>query len=497
MIKKSFLIILVILSFSCKGIVAQSKGTIRVGAKHFNEGYILAEMIAILLEDADYKVERRFNLGGTAVIFEALKNNEIDVYPEYTGTISSEILKSQEVLSLNQQRDLVKRRFDLEISNPIGFNNTYALVIRSEKTEKFNIQKISHLKNHPELQIGLSYEFLKRQDGWENLALHYNLPHQPSGLEHGLAYQAILNNNIDVTDAYSTDGEINHYDLLILEDDKNFFPTYQAVSFYAATLPQEVKAILGALSSSVSEKEMQYLNYLALFENKRHYEIAYDFLTRKNMIQNNGKVISDEWEEIFFKSLTHIKLTFLALILAILIALPLGIVIYRFHFFSKTVLYVVGILQTIPSIALLALMIPIFGIGFLPAITALFMYALLPILRNTVIGLFSVDPELKKVALAMGLSRWNRLKLVELPLAMPSILTGIRTAAVINVGTATLAAFIGAGGLGEFIVTGLALNNVDLILMGAIPAALLAIVTEILFEILEWWLIPGHLRQKI
>lgn len=496
MIKKIFLLVFIIFTFQRNSLLAQTKKTIRVGAKHFNEGYILGEMLALVLEDAGYKVERRFNLGGTAVIFQALKNNEIDAYPEYTGTISSEILKS-DGLTLEQQRTRVKEQFELEISDPIGFNNTYAFVMKPEKAEKWNLEKISDLKDHPELHIGLSYEFLKRQDGWDNLSKHYNLPHQATGLEHGLAYQAIETNNIDVTDAYSTDGEINHYNLFVLEDDLNFFPTYQAVSFYTESLPKDAKAVLNSLSSLVSEKEMQHLNYLALFENKSHYEIAYDFLQEKGVIRDNGKVSAANWEQILDKSLTHIKLTFLALFLAILIALPLGIIIYRYRLFSKSVLYIAGILQTIPSIALLALMIPFFGIGFLPAIVALFIYALLPILRNTVIGLFSVDPQLKKVAIAIGLSSWNRLKLVELPLAMPSILTGIRTAAVINVGTATLAAFIGAGGLGEFIVTGLALNNVNLILMGAIPAAVLAIVIEILFEFVEWWLIPGHLRQKI
>ena len=135
--------------------------------------------------------------------------------------------------------------------------------------------------------------------------------------------------------------------------------------------------------------------------------------------------------------------------------------------------------------------------GFLPAMIALFLYALLPILRNTVSGLFTVDPQLRKVASAIGLDEWKRLRLIELPLAMPAILTGIRTAAVINVGTATLAAFIGAGGLGEFIVTGLALNNTTLILKGAIPSAILAICIELFFEGMEWLLIPRHLRQKM
>ncbi|HMQ99633.1 MAG TPA: ABC transporter permease, partial [Ignavibacteria bacterium] len=141
-------------------------------------------------------------------------------------------------------------------------------------------------------------------------------------------------------------------------------------------------------------------------------------------------------------------------------------------------------------------MIPLFGIGIVPAVAALFLYALLPILRNTVTGIYSVDPVIKKVASGMGLTAWQKLKFVEIPMAMPAIFAGVKTAAVINIGTATLAAFIGAGGLGEFIVTGLALNDTSLILKGAIPAACLAILVEFLFEILERLLIPKHLKQK-
>lgn len=496
MIKRTGYGLLLALLFISLGIAAQSRETITVGAKHFNEGYILGEIIALVLEDAGFAVDRKFNLGGTAVIFEGLRNNAIDVYPEYTGTISSEILKMEDTLTLNEQRDLVKNRFNLEISDPYGFNNTYALLIKKEKARKMRLTNISDLKNHPDIKFGLSYEFLKRQDGWDNLSSFYGLPQNPTALEHGLAYQAILKNNIDITDAYSTDGEINKYDLLLLEDDRNFFPDYQAVSFYRTSLPQEAIRALDKLTSSISAREMQELNSLSLFEQKGHAEIAHNFLVNKKIIQNTEFTGISEWREIFDKTLVHLRLTLLSLLVAILIALPLGIVIYRHQKFSKAVLYIVGIMQTIPSIALLALMIPLFGIGFLPALIALFLYALLPILRNTVIGLFTVDPQLKKVASAIGLNDWKKLKLVELPLAMPAILTGIRTAAVINVGTATLAAFIGAGGLGEFIVTGLALNNTSLILKGAIPSAILAIMIELVFEALEWGLIPKHLRQK-
>jgi len=177
--------------------------------------------------------------------------------------------------------------------------------------------------------------------------------------------------------------------------------------------------------------------------------------------------------------------------------MPLGVLIYRYSAAAKPILYFTGLLQTIPSIALLALMIPLFGIGVFPAIVALFLYALLPILRNTATALFSIDPLLKKVATGIGLTRWQRLRLIEIPLSTPTIFAGIKTAAVISIGTATLAAFIGAGGLGEFIVTGLALNNTSMILKGAIPAAILAIFVEFIFEIIEKMFVPKHLQQKI
>jgi osmoprotectant transport system permease protein len=252
---------------------------------------------------------------------------------------------------------------------------------------------------------------------------------------------------------------------------------------------------LNKLDHFISEEEMQQLNAMALYDKVSHVEIARNFLTQKGLIKSSNHEAPSNWSLIAEKAWRHITLTFLALIASTLVAVPLGVSIFKNQRLSKIILYITGILQTIPSIALLALMIPILGIGVVPAVVTLFLYALLPILRNTVIGLTTVDPVLKKVAMAIGLTKWNSLHLVEIPLAMPMILAGIRTAAVINVGTATLAAFIGAGGLGEFIVTGLALNNTNMILMGAIPAALLAIFTELLFELIERFLIPKHLQK--
>ncbi|MCU0418509.1 MAG: ABC transporter permease subunit [Cyclobacteriaceae bacterium] len=468
------------MAFVC--VVTQAQ-RIRVGAKHFNEGYLLSEMQALLLEQQGFEVARHYNLGGTLVCFEALRTGAIDVYPEYTGTLAAEILK-QATLTREQMDSVLRARHALTLGNPYGFNNTYALVMRKRWAKARNIQTISDLAAHPDLRAGISYEFLKRQDGWDNLATAYQLPQLPTGLEHGLAYEALVNGKIDVTDAYSTDGEIAVNDFLQLTDDRNFFPRYEAVSLMRASLPEKAKTVLAVLENQLSEREMQALNAQVLYEKKNFREVAGGFLRAKGLLKETvgGPSVAGE---VAAKTIRHLWLTFVALLVAMAIAVPAGIALYWHPRAAQGVLYVTGLLQTIPSIALLAMMIPLLGIGVTPAIVALVLYALLPIVRNTVTGLAQVDPLLKNVADGVGMTRAQRLRLVELPLAMPVILAGIRTAAVINVGTATLAAFIGAGGLGEFIVTGLALNNTDLILRGAIPAALLALGVEWVFGWME------------
>lgn len=471
--------------------------TIRVGAKHFNESYILAEIISQLLESNGYKVERNFNLGGTLVCFESLKNNELDIYPEYTGTISEAILKLNDKPGIYELNEKLKSEQGLEISGSFGFNNTYAFAVKKKTAEKYNLKTISDLRAFPELKTALSYEFIKRKDGWENLAEMYGLKNKPVGIDHGLAYQSLDDGKIELTDVYSTDGEISKYDLVILKDNRNFFPAYLAVPFLRSMLDPKIKDLVHSLSGTINDSLMRSMNSKVLYENKSFGEVANEFLKNNKLIEIGSRYEKKSAaDEIIEKTIRHLEITFISLLLAVIIALPLGIFLSAFPLFSKPVLYAAGLLQTIPSIALLAVMIPLFGIGIVPAVIALFLYALLPILRNTTIGIYSVDPVIKKVALGMGLTTWQKLLYVEIPLAMPSIFAGIKTAAVINIGTATLAAFIGAGGLGEFIVTGLALNDTSLILKGAIPAALLAILVEFLFELIEQMYIPKHLKQK-
>jgi osmoprotectant transport system permease protein len=487
-------VILIVGLYSSDSLMSQ---TITIGAKNFNEGYLLSEILAQLFETNGFQVERKYNLGGTLICFEALKNREIDIYPEYTGTISEQILQSDVNLDLYELRSQIGDQYNLEISNPYGFNNTYALAVTGKTAKKYGLKTISDLRRFPDLRFAFSYEFIERKDGWQNLASAYQLPQIPVGIEHGLSYQAIAEEKIDLIDIYSTDGEVTLYDLKILKDNLGFFPVYMAVALYKSDLPQEVKNLIAKLENTIDEEKMQRLNAEVVFDKKPYKQVASSFLKSINLIDEQDIQQRNMYLEILDKTLVHLQLTVIALVAAVLLAIPLGILIYHYSAAAKPILYFTGLLQTIPSIALLALMIPLFGIGVLPAIIALFLYALLPILRNTATALFSIDPLLKKVATGIGLTRWQRLRLIEVPLSTPTIFAGIKTAAVISIGTATLAAFIGAGGLGEFIVTGLALNNTAMILKGAIPAAILAILVEFLFEVIERLFVPKHLQQKI
>ncbi|HYV61311.1 MAG TPA: glycine betaine ABC transporter substrate-binding protein [Bryobacteraceae bacterium] len=474
-----------------------------IGCKQDVEGQVLAEIMAQLLEDRGFAVERRYSLGGTLICFEALKRGSIDVYPEYSGTIEQAILQLPGRVSHAQMRELLGGRFKLEMLDFFGFSNTYALAMSRTTAERLNLKRISELTAHPELRFGFSNEFVNRADGWIGLKQAYGLSAHPVGMEHALTYGAIREGKLDVTDAYSTDGDLKKFDLVLLDDDRHFFPAYLAMPLVRGELNDSAKRVLEELAGTMTAVEVQSLNQ-SVQERKSLRDVAAQFLRSKGLLTGQrqapapdvGAERTIDWPFLLSCTLTHVKLTLLGLVAGMAVAIPLGALVYRLGAMSRPVLYIAGIMQTIPSIALLAFMIPLFGIGARPAIAALFFYSLLPILNNTVTALLSIDPVLRKVSVGMGLTRWQRLRYIELPLAAPTILVGIKTAAVINIGTATLAAFIGAGGLGEPIVTGLALNDPGLILQGAVPAALLAVITELAFELLQRVVVPRHLLQK-
>ena len=481
---------IVLLALSAAVVAAEP---IVVASKNFNESYILGEAAAQLLESAGFEVERRMGLGGTLICYEALVAGEIDVYVEYTGTLSQAILKSETKLGFDDLNAAIAP-LGLQLLPPFGFNNTYALALRREVAETLALHTISDLAASNGLKVSVSHEFLEREDGWPGLSRVYGFERVPQGIEHALAYQALADDVIHVTDAYSTDGELIRYDLRVLVDDRDFFPRYLAAPLVRADLPAAAKARLGLVANTLDDAGMQAINASVMFGGASFAEAAAGYLDGIGV--ETDAVRSHFWEQLRRNTARHIVLTAIALAAATCVGIALGLMVFRIAWLSRAVVYMTGLMQTIPSIALLALMIPIFGIGIVPAIAALFLYSLLPIVRNTVTALVTIDPVLRRVSRAMGLTRGQELRHVFVPLSMPSMLAGVRTAAVICIGTATLAAFIGAGGLGDPIVTGLSLNDTGLIMQGAVPAALLAVATELVFEGIERALVPKHLRTS-
>jgi len=485
---------LALLSFVPAG--ASPPEALRIGSKRFTESYILAELLAQTAAPHG-PVELKPGLGNTAIVFAALQSGSIDLYPEYLGTIAQEILKSPGQLSLAELQARL-RPLGLGVGIPFGFNDGYALAMRAQTARQLGIVKLSELALHPQLRLGLSNEFLGRADGWPGLAQRYRLPQQPRGLDHGLAYEALAANQIDVTDIYTTDAKIAHLGLQVLQDDGAYFPRYDAVVLYRLDLPQrwpEAWARLQSLRGSVDEAAMIAMNAQAELQGMDFAAIAKARLSATSQLEPRvPDKVPGFWQRLMGPDLgrlawQHLSLVLGAVSLASLLGIPLATWVAPHERRRALVLGATGLLQTLPSLALLALLIAALGqIGSLPALLALMLYALLPIMRNTCTGLAELAPGLGQAAMALGMTKLQRLRYVELPLALPVILAGVRTATSIAVGTATIAAFIGAGGFGERIVTGLALNDKSLLLAGAVPAALLALGFEALFGLLAWWL---------
>ncbi len=480
-----------------------------IGSKKFTESYVLGEIAKRSLIDAGISVEHRQGMGGTIILWEALRSGQIDVYPEYTGTITQEILKRTDQLSFEQIASELGK-VGIGVTEPLGFNNTYALVMSRSRAEKLGLRTVGDLRNHPELKFGLTHEFLDRQDGWRPLAQDYQLnPRSVIGIDHALGYAALANGSIDVKDAYSTDAKISENDLVMLEDDHHFFPQYKAVLLFRYALPAPTIAVLRKLEGTIDEAKMVRLNAEA--ERTKNYTRAaglyFESATTSTRLRQGygaaSNATSTTWtagENFSHKlarwTLRHLELAGFSLLLSVLVGIPLGIWASRGGATGHVILGFAGVVQTIPSLALLALLVPLpfFGISVRTAIAALFLYGLLPIVRNTATGLQDIPRALRESAVALGLSSTARLWQIHLPMASRSILGGIKTSAVINVGTATLAALIGAGGLGEPILSGLNLNDHATILQGAIPAAVLALLVQSLFDLLDRVLIPKGLR---
>jgi osmoprotectant transport system permease protein len=488
----------------CLAAAAATANEVVVGSKRFTESYVLGELTRQVLVEAGVPAVHRQGLGNTAVMEQALANGSVQVYPEYTGTIVRELLKREGSPTLQQLNEWLAPK-GLKAAVPLGFNNSYALAMREDEAARLGIATISDLARvKAPLRFGLSHEFLVRADGWGALRRAYGLDFTPgSGLDHGLAYQALARGQVDVVDAYSTDAQIARLKLRVLRDDRAFFPRYDAVLLMRNTLDE--RPLAAALAGRIDDDAMRAMNAEVEIDGKPFDRVAREFLARSKTagaVQPAPTTTASTRGSFLDRLLApdlprllreHLVLVFASLAIAVAIGVPLGVLAHRRPRWSGSLMGIVGIAQTVPSLALLAFLIALVGtIGFLPALLALSVYALLPIVHNTHAGLASLSAGMRQAGLALGLRDGQVLRRIELPLAAPTIFAGVKTAAVLNVGLATVATFIGAGGLGERIVAGLAVNDTTLMLAGAVPAAVLALLTQWVFGALERLLRRGR-----
>ena len=481
-------------------------GRIVVGSKNFAENRLLGELFAQLIEArTDLEVERRLGLAGTEFCFEALREGSIDIYPEYTGTglvtLLGEDPSASKFEALGTVRAEFLRRFDLHWLAPIGFENSYELAVRGDLAVPGagNLRTISDLVPFaPDLRAGFGHEFIERDDGLPGLARAYGIRFgsvQP--MLQAPNYQAAAAGAIDVIDAYTTDGRLLVYDLVVLEDDLGFFPPYEAAPLVRGeTLDRypQIGAVLGLLGQAIDEDRMRAVNLRLQEQHEAIEVVAYDLLRDLELLPAGAETVSPDlappasgliaymWSrrrELGRYTVEHIALSGVALGLGILLAVPLALGLDRFRTgTSETLVRIIGMSQTLPSLALFGFLIPLLGVGVVPTVVALWIYSVFPILRNSCTGLREADPDAIEAATALGMTSGQVLRRVRLPLAVPTIMAGVRTAGVITIGTATIGAFIGAGGLGQPIIAGVQLVNIHQILSGAIPAALLALVAD-------------------
>lgn len=493
-----------------QGVAPEAPEAVVVASKPFAESYLLAEMFAQLLEARGIPVQRRPGLGATEIVFAAVRRGAVDVYPEYTGTglvaILGEAPISDPAETFRRVAEASRERWGIHWLPPLGFQNSYAVAVRRETAERRGLRTLSDLqRTAPGLVAGFSPDFIGRDDGLAGLGRAYG-PfrfRETRALLQAVKYQALAAGAVDVIDGYGTDGALARYDLITLRDDRDFFPAYEAAPVVSAGLWRRRPAAVAALTElagMLDEAAVRRLNARVETDGEPVAAVAADALRGLGLVRGSaapeqplrddrGSLAAYLWErraQIGRLALRHLLLVCLSLLAATAVAVPLGLLLERAHpAGAETAIRGVGVLQTVPSIALLAFMIPLLGIGTVPALVALFLYALYPIVRNSYTGVRDADPAAVDAATALGMTPGQILREVRLPLAAPTLMAGIRVAAVINVGTATLAAFIGAGGLGDPIVAGLALADTRMILSGAIPAALLALGVDALLGVAE------------
>ena len=473
-----------------------------VASKTFTEAVILGDVLTELVRANGAQANHSQSLGDSPILWKALLAGEIDAYGDYTGTIVKDTLGVTDDPG-NFDLAAALAPYGVGVSKSLGFSNTYIIGMLAARASDLGIRRISDLADHKNLKFGFGNDFVDRMDGWPLIRDRYHLPQEKiSVMEHQITYRALATGAIDATNLYSTDAEIQAYDILRLEDDLRVFPTYDAVYLYRLDSAKKFPALPKALSQlegKVTEAKMVAMNAAVKLQKKSEGDVAQDFLASLGLVApavEQHSRLQEALDTVGEDTRRHLLLVFFPLVLNILVAIPLGVVAARYRRVGNLLLGVVGVAQTIPSLALLVCLIPLLGVGYPPALAALFIYGTLPIMKNTFEGLTGIAPSLRESAEALGLSPWRRLWVVELPLASPMIIAGVKIAAILNVGTATIGAIIGAGGYGEPILEGVRHDDMAIILTGAIPAAAMAIGIQYVFGWFEKWFIPRGLRLE-
>lgn len=510
--------VLVLAAASC----SREERTTISASKQFTENIILGNVLADLSRSVGVNAQHRSALGGSGLVLTSLRSGDIDAYVEYTGTLLKEHYSSLNLKSMEELKPVLEKE-GLRVSAPLGFNNGYAIGMKRTRAEELGIRTISDLRDHPELKFAFNQEYLERDDGWPSVVAAYNLPafSDVRGTEHQLALAAVDSGAVDATELYTTDAEIESFDLVALQDDRHVFTQYDAVILYRADLEERAPEVVAAwkqLTGRIDEAAMIAYNLQASrgkTERQVAAQLVLDLTDPEALLAlpedtdqiERGRTFQSELPAIaagentrstvgYLAWLTweHLRMVLVSMLAGTLVAIPLGVIAAKDRTVGRLVLPGVGVLQTIPSLALLVFMIPLLGLGFKPAVVALFLYSLLPMVRNTQAGLDAVSTSLQESADALGLSPLRKLWLVELPLALPSILAGVKTSVVLTIGFATLGAFIGAGGYGEPILAGVRRDDTRLLLLGAVPAAVMAIVAQLLLDGIGKLIVPRGLR---
>lgn len=494
---------LAVLALVLLATTVRGQETLTIGSKSFTESVLLGELLAEKARREGLSVEHKASLRGTRLVFEAVRSGAVDVYPEYTGTLLREVFADRG-LSTEAELRAALAEAGLAMSDPIGFNNTYAIGVMPPTAQALGLKNISDLRSAPDLRFGFTNEFIERNDGWRALRDAYGLPQTDiQGIDHDLGYQALGSGAIDAKEIYTTDAKIESMGITVLGDDLGHFPRYDAVWIYridlADRMPDAVAAI-ESLTGVLDEAAMSSLNAQVDVEGREERDVARNYFDTGGVsagVLGLNERIRQAAGEIPLRTGEHAILVGVSMLLAIAIAVPMGVVAARSRGFEQVVLGVSGVLQTIPSLALLALLVSLLAItGQIPTIIALFVYSLLPIVRTTHAGLTQIPQSVRDSARSLGLPRGRMLLDVELPLAVPSIFAGIKTAVVINVGTATLGGFIAAGGYGVPILAGIRRVDTVLILAGLVPAALMAIMLTLLLDVVERAISPAVARKR-